>query len=254
VAQKKAGVRSVVIPMVTLVAVLLLWEVAESIFDFNKLVMPAPHEIAAAIRTNADTLLYNTGVTMLEAVLGFALGSIVAVLLAIAFTLSPTVSYAVYPFAVALKSTPLIALAPLLIVWFGNGLVSKVVMSALVAFFPVLVNMVDGLSSFEREINDLMRSLSASRWQMLTKIRLPNSLPHLFSALKIASSLAVVGAVIGEFTGATRGIGFLINRSSYYLDTDVMFAGIVLISLSGILFFGALVMAERKIVFWQEGT
>jgi NitT/TauT family transport system permease protein len=250
--ETKDRARSIVIPALTLLGIILLWEAADALFDFNRVVLPAPHEIAAAFRSRLDVLMYHTGVTMLEAILGFAVGSLVAVLLAVAFTLSRTVSYAVYPFAVALKSTPLIAIAPLLIVWFGNGLASKVVMSALVAFFPVLVNMVDGLGSYESEMDDLMRSLSASRSQILMKIRLPNSLPHLFSALKIASSLAVVGAVIGEFTGATEGIGYLINQSSYYLDTDVMFAGILLISLSGILFFGAIGLLERRVVFWQQ--
>jgi NitT/TauT family transport system permease protein len=252
VAQTKARTRSVVIPALTLLGIIILWEAADAIFHFNRVVLPAPHEIAAAFRARLGVLMYHTGVTMLEATLGFVVGSLVAVLLAVAFTMSRTVSYAVYPFAVALKSTPLIAIAPLLIVWFGNGLASKVVMSALVAFFPVLVNMVDGLGSYEPEMNDLMRSLSASRWQILTKIRLPNALPHLFSALKIASSLAVVGAVIGEFTGATAGIGYLINQSSYYLDTDVMFAGILLISLSGIVFFGIIALLERRVVFWEQ--
>lgn len=251
-AQKKTGIASVLIPAVMLVALLSLWELAEALFDFNKVILPAPHEIALGFVAQWRSLLLNTSVTMLEALLGFLLGSAVAVVLAVSFTFSKTISYALYPYAVALKSTPLIAIAPLLVVWFGNGVLSKVVMSALVAFFPVLVNTVDGLSSFEPELLDLMRSLSASRWQILRKIRLPNSLPSLFSALKIASSLAVVGAVIGEFTGATIGIGHLINTSSYYLRTDVMFAGIAMISLSGIAFFGAIAYLERRVVFWHK--
>jgi len=251
-AQTKARVESVLIPAVTFVGLVAAWELADAMLGFNKVILPAPHEIAGAFVTNWESLLHNTGLTMLEAVLGFLLGSAVAVALAISFTFSKTLSYAVYPYAVALKSTPLIAIAPLLILWFGNGILSKVVMSALVAFFPVMVNTVDGLGSVEPELLDLMRSLSASRWQILRKIQMPNTLPPLFSALKIASSLAVVGAVIGEFTGATAGIGHLITTSSYYLATDVMFAGVVMISLSGVAFFWLITILERRVVFWQR--
>jgi NitT/TauT family transport system permease protein len=189
---------------------------------------------------------------MEESVLGFLLGSIGAYVVAVFFVYSRIIKEAVYPYAVALKSTPLIAIAPLLVLWFGNGLLSKVVMSALVAFFPVLVNSANGLTEVDPEALDLMRSLSASGWQVLTKIRIPNSLSYLMAGLKIASSLAVVGAVIGEFTGATEGIGHLINTSSYYLETPLMFAGVVMISLGGVVFFGLMAYLERKIVFWQE--
>jgi NitT/TauT family transport system permease protein len=188
---------------------------------------------------------------MEESVLGFLLGSGGAYLVAILFVFSRTFQQAVYPYAVALKATPLIAIAPLLVLWFGNGLLSKIVMSALVAFFPVLVNSAIGLTAVDPEVLDLMRSLSASRWQVLTKIRIPNSLSYFMAGLKIASSLAVVGAVIGEFTGATEGIGHLINTSSYYLETPLMFAGVAMISLGGVLFFGLMAYLERKIVFWQ---
>jgi len=248
----KAGIRPVLVPFVTLVCLLVAWELADFVFGFKKIILPAPHEIACAFVANWRILFLNTGTTMLESVLGFIIGSLVAFLFGIAFIYSRTVRYAVYPYAVALKSTPLIAIAPLLVIWFGNGILSKVVMSALVAFFPVLVNAVDGLTSIDPEALDLMKSLSANRWQIFWKIRFPHSLPFLFSSLKIASSLAVVGAVIGEFTGATKGIGHLINTSSYYLDTDVMFAGILMISLCGIVFFGFVAYLETKVVFWKK--
>ena len=191
---------------------------------------------------------------MLEAVLGFLLGSAAAYLTAVAFVHTRLIQDAFFPYAVALKSTPLIAIAPLIVLWFGNGILSKVVMSALVAFFPVLVNTVKGLSSIDKEVLDLMKSFSASRWQVFAKIRFYNSLGYLFSALKISTSLAVVGAVIGEFTGATQGIGHLISTSSYYLETPLMFAGIVMISLGGILFFWLVGFLESKIVFWETQT
>ncbi len=248
----KTRLRTILAPTLTAVGLLLTWEGADALFDFNEIVLPTPAEILCAFWDNAPRLFKETGITMFESVLGFLAGSTVGFLLAILFVHSGTAQDAIYPYAVALKSTPLIAIAPLLVLWFGNGVLSKIVMSALVAFFPVLVNSVNGLSSVDAEALDLMKSLSASNLQILNKIRIPASLPFVFAALKIASSLAVVGAVIGEFTGATQGIGHLIVTSSYYLETDLMFAGVGMISLTGILFFGLVAYLEKRLVFWQN--
>ena len=250
--KKKTRIKSVLIPLGTLILLIILGEVLVKVFNVPQITLPAPHSVFNALLTNWRTLLINTGITMLESVLGFILGSLIAYLLAIGFIYSTTIRMAVYPYAVALKSTPIIAIAPLLILWFGNGMESKIVMSALVAFFPVLVNSVDGLTSIQSELLDLMNSLASTKRQILFKIRIPNSLPNLFTALKISSTLSVVGAVIGEFTGASKGIGFVINTSSYYLNTDVMFAAILLISLVGIFFFYLISFLERKIVFWRS--
>lgn len=250
--ERKARVSAITSPVFLLVAVLLLWELADKLFQFNPIVLPSPLEIGQAFIANYASILKETGITMLEAVLGFLLGGSVAYILAVIFIHFRPIQEAIYPYAVALKSTPLIALAPLLVLWFGNGIASKIVMSALVAFFPVLVNAITGLTAVDREALDLMKSLSASRWQTLLKIRIPNSLEYLFASLKIASSMAVVGAVIGEFTGSTQGIGHLINTSSYYLETPLMFAAIISISVGGILFFGLMGILERQVVFWER--
>ncbi len=244
--------RHIIAPAVTFVLILCIWEISAWIFTINPIILPAPHLIIMAFFNNSARLFWETGITMLESVLGFLLGSVSAYLAAIVFVHYRTLQSALYPYAIALKSTPLIAIAPLLVLWFGNGIASKVVMSALVAFFPVLVNSVTGLSAIGQDALDLMKSLSATRWQILLKLRIPNSLGYLFSSLKIASSLAVVGAVIGEFTGATEGIGHLITNASYYLETPLMFAAIGMISLGGILFFGLMAFLEKKVVFWQE--
>ena len=244
-------IRTVLAPTVAAVLILALWELADRIFGFNEIILPAPSEIGRAFVVNFTDLLRETSITMLEAVLGFTLGAGAAVVLAVMFVYWRLAQDALYPFAVALKSTPLIAIAPVLVLWFGNGLLSKIVMAAIVAFFPVLVNAVKGLMSIDAEAADLMRSLSASRNQVLLKIRLPASLGYVFASLKIASALAVVGAVIGEFTGATRGIGNIIKTSSYYLDAPLMFAAIGMIALGGILFFATVAWLERRVVFWQ---
>lgn len=249
--ERKARVSQLIAPLLTFFLLLITWEMAASTFHINKIILPAPSDIAFAFKANYVVLFKETGITLLEAVLGFLLGSFIAYLAAFAFVHSPVIQDAIFPYAVALKSTPLVAIAPLLVIWFGNGILSKVVMSALVAFFPVLVNAVKGLASIDTEILELMKSLSATRWQVFCKIRFYNSLGYLFSALKTATSLSVVGAVIGEFTGSMRGIGHLISTSSYYLETPLMFAGIMMISLGGILFFWLIGLLESKFVFWE---
>jgi len=249
---KKRTRNSIILaPILLFIIVIITWEIADIVFNFNTVILPSPSEIYVAFIENYAILFKETSITMMESILGFLLGSITAYLLAILFTFSNLARDALYPYAIALKSTPLIAIAPLLVLWFGNGMFSKVIMSALVAFFPVLVNSVNGLNAVPKELLDLMKSLSASSWKILIKVRIPYSLGYLFSSLKIASSLAVVGAVIGEFIGSTEGIGYLINTSSYYLETPLMFAGIIMISGGGILFFAVISYLEQKIVFWK---
>lgn len=242
----------VLAPFLLFILLIVSWEFADRIFDFNSVILPSPSEIFSSFQENYSILLKQTSITLLESILGFLLGSIVAYLLAILFLFSNLTREALYPYAIALKSTPLIAIAPLLVLWFGNGMFSKVIMSALVAFFPVLVNSVSGLNSVPKELLELMKSLSATPWKILIKVRIPYSLDYLFSSLKIASSLSVVGAVIGEFIGSTEGIGYLINNASYYLDTALMFSGIIMISIGGIAFFGLIAYLEQKIIFWKS--
>lgn len=251
-AARKTRISQLISPLLTLVVLLGAWEIAASSFNFNKIILPAPSDIFHAFRADYKILFRETAVTMFESVLGFLLGSAVAYGLAVVFVYSRLAQDALFPYAIALKSTPLIALAPLLVIWLGNGILSKVVMSALVAFFPVLVNSVKGLTAVDAEILELMSSLSASRWQVFTKVRFYNSLGYLFSALKTATSLSVVGAVIAEFTGSMAGIGHLLVTSSYYLETPRMFAAIMMISLGGILFFWVVGVFEQRIVFWEN--
>ena len=240
-----------ILPAIVFMAILIVWELIDYIFKIKEIILPNPHEIFYAIINNFSLLIRNAYTTMLESVFGFIIGSLFGVLIAILFVYSKNSKKAIYPYAIALKATPLYALAPLLVIWFGNGMMSKIVMSAMVAFFPVLVSAVKGFSSIEQESLDLFRSLSASRWQIFIKLRLPNSLPYIFPALKIATTLAVVGATIAEFTGASGGIGHLIVNSSYYLETSLMFAAIIMISLGGILFFYLIEFIEKKAIFWQ---
>jgi NitT/TauT family transport system permease protein len=237
-------------PAASFVILIAVWQIAVQMFHLEKVILPAPMDVVIAIGHNFLSLVTATGITMTEAILGFLAGSGGAFLLAVIFTHSRPIQRSVYPYAIALKSTPLIAIAPLLILWFGNGMLSKIVMSAMVAFFPVLVSSVSGLTAIDQSMIDLLRSLSASWPQTLIKVRIPNSLPYVFASLKIASSMAVVGAVIGEFTGSMSGIGHLLTTSSYYLDTPVVFAGVLFITLAGLLFFALVAILEKKVVSW----
>lgn len=250
--KRKNRINSWKLPALAFVIIIGLLEAFVFVFKIKEIILPSPHNILISIITNWDILIKHTSITMFEALFGFIIGALIGILMAILFVYFSKTKQALYPYAIALKATPLYALAPLLVVWFGSGVFSKIVMSALVAFFPVLVNAVKGFTSIEQESYDLFRSLSASKWHIFTKLRFPHALPYIFTALKISTTLAVVGATIAEFTGSSIGIGHLIINASYYLETSLMFAGIVMISLAGVLFFYLINYVERRVVFWQR--
>lgn len=231
-------------PFLVFLAFLVAWEFACRIFGIREFVLPPPTKIFAVAMKHAGSLLFDTGLTTLEAALGFLLANVLSLILAVGFCHSKWMENSLYPYTIALKSVPIVAVAPLLVLWFGYGLWGKVVMAAVVAFFPLVVNATLGLKAVNNESLDLMHSLSASKWQILMKLRFPTAIPYIVSALKISSTMAVVGAVVGELAGATRGIGYLILVSSYNLDTAMLFAAITLASLIGIAFFAGLAVIE----------
>jgi NitT/TauT family transport system permease protein len=245
-------IKSWLAPTITFVFFIGFWHLCDYLFKIRNIILPTPLEILKVILNNFSYLLDHTGLTVLESVLGFLLGSSLAVVCAILFTHSNVLKKSLYPYAIAFKAIPVIALAPLLIMWFGSGVTSKIVMAAIICYFPVLVGTVKGLSAVTQNHLDLFRSLSASKWQTFWKLRIPISLPYVFPSLKISATFSVVGATIAEFTGAAKGIGYVIVNSSYYLETSMMFAAIVMISIAGLLFFHVVDYLERKVVFWQK--
>jgi NitT/TauT family transport system permease protein len=226
------------------------WEFLVRVFSVPQYLLPTPSAIAVDFASSINSLLFHAGITLWEAFLGFLLANALGILLAIAFAHSKTLEKGFYPFAIALKTTPIIAMAPLLILWFGNGIASKVAAAALIAFFPAIVNTTKGLKSIDSEALDLFKSLSASKWQIFSKLRFPTALPYIFSALKISTSLAVVGAIVGEFVGANKGIGFVILVSSYHLEIVKMFSAVIAAALTGIIFFWVVSFIEKRVVFW----
>jgi NitT/TauT family transport system permease protein len=238
------------IPVFFIAVVIVAWEFIVYLFSIPQYLLPAPSVIAVDLAQSFSSLLYHAGITLTEAFLGFIIANLLGVLVAVAFSRSKTLEKGLYPFAIALKTTPIIAMAPLLILWFGNGIASKVAAAAFVSFFPAIVNTTKGLRSIDVEALDLFKSLSASKWQIFSKLRFQTALPYIFSALKISTSLAVIGAIVGEFVGANKGIGFVILVSSYHLDIVRMFSAVIVAALMGIIFFGIVALIEKRVVFW----
>ena len=226
----------------------IVWETAVRMLKVPAYLLPAPSAIfSAADGTLATHLL----VTFSEALAGFAIASAVAFGAAIVFLRSAPLERGLFPIAIAVKTTPLVAIAPLLVLWLGTGWWSKVAAASLICFFPVLVNTVRGLKAADQEYCELFQAFRASDWQEFRKLRLPFCLPYLFAALKISSSLAVVGAIVGEFVGATQGLGYVIMVSSSHMDTDILFSAIFASAIAGIVLFQTISWVEKRTVFWQ---
>ncbi len=234
------------------VGVVVLWEVLVRLLGVPLFVLPAPSRVVMEAATRYPLYLYHTWVTLYETLAGFLLAAVVGVVMAIGIVYSRFLQNATYPLIVALQIVPKVAIAPLLLIWAGYGVTSKVLLALLVAFFPIVVNMATGLWAVEEELLELCRILHSGRWQEFYKVRLPNALPYLFSGLKVASTLAVIGAVIGEFVGGNEGLGYLIIIANTELRTPMAFASLVGLSILGLALFGALAVAERLLMPWEH--
>jgi NitT/TauT family transport system permease protein len=211
--------------------------------------LPAPTAIAASVDRS---LAVQFMVTFIEALAGFVIASVLAFAVATMFVRYRALEDGLFPIAIAVKTTPIVAIAPLLVIWLGTGWWSKIVAAILICFFPVLVNTVKGLKAADLEYRELFETMGASRALEFRKLRVPYCLPYLFSALKISSSLAVIGAIVGEFVGATQGLGYLIIISSAHLETATLFSAIFAAALAGIAMFYVIGFAERRVVFWSS--
>ena len=238
----------------TLLALLAVavWQVVVTAADVPAYIVPSPAEIAAELLSEASWLAVDLGWTMLEAVLGFLIGSGSAFVTAVLFVHVRVVERAAFPWAIVLQTIPIVAIAPLLTIWFGYTLVPKVIIAAIICFFPVLVNTTRGLRAVSSQAMELMNVLSARRASIFWRLRLPSSLPYVFAGLRVAATLSVIGSIVAEFTGADRGIGYVIVQASYRIDTRLMFAAIALSSLAGIVFFHVIGWIEKAALRWPE--
>jgi NitT/TauT family transport system permease protein len=226
-----------------------LWEASVRVLHVPEYLLPSP--VASLMRVDGDVLGHLL-TTLEEVVIGFFLANVLALATAVIFVRFPVVEQCLFPLAVGLKTTPLAALAPLLVIWLGTGLWSKVAAAVLISFFPTLVNGVKGLKAIEPEARELFDCYRASAFETFLHLRMPNALPYVFSGLKISTSLAVVGAIVGEFVGASRGLGYLVLVSSYHMDTPTMFAAVFCAAGIGLGMFWLVGAVERRVVFWQR--
>ena len=231
-----------------------LWLLLVWVQDYPAFLLPAPALVWQRFLVVAGdgTLWAHTWVTLQEILGGLALGLSVATLLGYLLARSPTLEQLLLPYLVASQALPIVALAPLLVIWLGTGRLSKVVVCALTLFFPVLINTIVGIRSVERGLRDLMRSLEASRWQVFALLELPAALPVLLSGLKVGLTLSVIGAVVGEFVAADRGLGFLVNLARGLFDTPLLFVALGTLMAIALLFYGLLSALERVLLAWQE--
>jgi len=244
----RARVAAVLAPTGLVIAVLVVWEAGTRAFGVPAFLLPPPSAIVAAMVKHAALLTVASGVTTLEIVLGFVLSIAVGIPLALMIFLWPPFARAVLPLLISSQAMPKVAVAPLLLVWFGFGLVPKVLIAFLIAFFPVVINTAVGLAAIEPEKIHLAPSMGLGAWDTFFKIRLPDALPAIFAGLKISITLAVVGAVVGEFVGGDAGLGYLLMVANGGMDTQLLFAGIVCLTILGVALYLAVELVERLVI------
>lgn len=246
-----------VLPALLLAALIGAWQIAAStgflanVLGVENFLVPSPAEIASAAWDSRSLLLENAWVTLREILLGFACAFLAGIAFAMAMHFSEMVRRASYPLMIASQTIPIIVIAPILVIWFGYGIVPKILVVALVCFFPITVATLNGLRSVDPDAPKLMRSLYASRWQIFSRVEAKAALPYLFTGTKIAIVFAPIGAIFGEWVGAGAGLGHQILQDNAQLEIPRLFAAVVLLSLMGLALFGLTALAERRVVRWR---
>lgn len=250
--EKRTGTaRRLAVGLSGLAGMLVLWYAVVKIFQVRIFIVPSPVDVGKAMVDNTDVLLSNLWPTVIEAVAGFVVGNALAIALAILFVHVKSAERALFPVAVFIRAIPIVAVAPILVIIFGTGYTPKVIIAALISFFPTLVNVVRGLEAVDPQALELMRILSATKREIFFKVRVYASLPYLFSALKIAATASVIGALIAEWVGAEQGLGYLIIQSTYNFQTPLLYAAMVIASLFATVFFALVGLLERLVVTWE---
>jgi NitT/TauT family transport system permease protein len=246
-----SGITGYAWPAATIVALAVVWEVLVVVLEVNKILLPRPSQILAVMYTERALLLAHMWTTLYEIVVGFLLGIVVGVGAGIAIAHSALLERTLYPLLVASQNIPKIAVGPLLVMWIGMGIASKALLVALICFFPMVVNTATGLTDVPGEMVMLLRSLRASKSQIFWKVRLPNAFSYILSGMKVSITLAVIGAIIGEFIAANRGLGFLILLSSGSFNTPLMMAAIGYLVIIGILLFALMSFLADILAPWR---
>ncbi|MBG0787907.1 MAG: ABC transporter permease [Anaerolineaceae bacterium] len=233
---------------------LLLWAALTRVLDLPAFILPSPGLVweRFLITLTSGQLGRHTFITLLEVLAGLLGGSLFATLLGYLLAKSPTLEKLIAPYLVASQSIPMVAIAPLLVIWFGPGIFSKILICALIVFFPVLINTVVGLREVPQDLRDLMRSLRATRSQTLWKLEVPAALPIFLGGLRVGATLSVIGAVVGELVGADRGLGFLINVGRGQYDTALVFVAVITLIVMAMALYGSVLWIEKRVLAWQS--
>jgi ABC-type nitrate/sulfonate/bicarbonate transport system permease component len=239
------------LPFLLLLSGLGIWEAAVHFYGVPHYILPAPSAIAVTIVEKRSSLAGHALVTLQEMLLGFGLAAGSGMVLAILMFELPVLEKALYPYVIGSQTVPVFAIAPLLVVWFGYGIPSKVLMAAVIVFFPIVLNTLDGLKSTDSDVVNLLQVMQASRWQLLWKVHLPSALPFILSGAKIGISISTIGAVIGEWVGSKAGLGRLMLDANSQLQISLVFAAIFCLSLMGLGLFGLMTLVERWIMPWR---
>ena len=250
----RGGLRIVAPPLVAVAATLAMWELWIRARDVKEYLVPAPSAIGRALAADPSRFIEAGSVSLVHALGGLAIGAGAAFLLAVVMAHSRPLERALYPLAILVKVTPVVAVAPLFLIWFGFNAWPKLLVAALITFFPMLVNAVTGLRSIDPAAHDFMRALDASRWQLFWKLRLPASLPYVMAALRISVPLSLIGAVVAEWFAADSGVGQIIVIANGELDTPVLFAAVFVLALLGVTITAAVAYIERRVLFWHESS
>jgi NitT/TauT family transport system permease protein len=245
---------AVLLPILGLIGAIALWWLATVVFSIESYLLPTPYDVVRTFLDQPAYLLKETGISFLETIEGFLLAIVIGVPIALLIVRSVILERLVYPLLLMVNAIPKIAVAPLLVVWMGFGQWPKVVMVLLMCFFPIVISTAQGMKSTPAELVELLRSLNASRAQEFFKLRLRYAMPQIFTGLKVAISLAVIGSVIAEFVGATQGLGYVIQQSGASADTALAFAAITLLSIMSIILFYGLVLLEYLFLPWAQET
>jgi NitT/TauT family transport system permease protein len=249
--QDRLNVQALIVPL-TLLGIPVIWQLFVFIFQPPRYLLPSPIRVWDRTLEDWDSILGHSWVTLVEALLGFGAGVAIGVPLAIMIVHSRILASIAFPILVATQAVPKIALAPLLLIWLGFGMTPKVVVAFLISFFPIVVTSAAGLASVGPDMLRLMQSMGASTWTILLKLRFPSAVPEILSGFKVAVSLCVVGAVVGEFIGANEGLGYLILVGVGNFDTPLIYSSIVILTAMGITLFYMVVFAEKRLTKWNE--
>ena len=248
----KSEKNSFIYPLLTIAAAVVVWGLAVKLFSIPSYILPGPLQVARAFGEDFQLILYHAGATLGEGALGMAISVVISVVIAVWMDRSPRAKKTVYPLLVISQTVPVMAVAPLLIIWFGFGMAPKIILVVIMCFFPITVNMSDGLAQVDRDCLNMFRVWNASGWQIYRHLKFPAALPYFFSGLRVSVTWMLVAAILSEWLGGDRGIGVYMLRSKQAYALDKVFASVIFVVVTSLILIGILNLIRRRAVSWSE--